>query len=143
MPTSVLLSIKPSFANAILEGTKTFELRRTVFRNRTVRKIVMYASSPVSLVVGEFIVDGILAFEPKELWALTAKGAGVDQAFFDDYFRGREIGFALKVHHPRRYAKPLRLQEHFGLSRPPQSFCYLAQNFMPNNLASYTPENKI
>jgi predicted transcriptional regulator len=126
MRTSVLLSIKPRFADAILEGTKTFELRRAVFRSPAVRKIVIYASSPVSLVVGEFKIDGILALEPKKLWAMTAKGACVDQEFFDEYFRGREIGFALKVYSPRRYGKPLRLEELFGLSRPPQSFCYLA-----------------
>jgi len=125
MRTSVLLSIKPRFANAILEGEKTFEFRRTVFRSPTVHKIVIYASSPVSCVIGEFMIADILALEPKKLWAVTAKGAGVDREFFDDYFRGREIGFALKVHRPRRYPKPLKLDEHFGLSRPPQSFCYL------------------
>ena len=125
MRTKVLFSIKPKFADAILEGTKTFELRRVVFRSPTVRKIVIYASNPVGLVIGEFMVDGILAFEPEKLWALTGKGAGVDQELFFDYFRGCEIGFALKVHRPKRYAKPLRLGKHFGLCRPPQSFCYL------------------
>ena len=126
MRTSVLLSIKPRFANAILEGTKTFELRRAVFRSTAVRKVVIYASSPVRLVIGEFTMGGILALDPKELWAITAKGACVDQEFFDEYFRGREIGFALKIYRPKRYGKPLRLAEHFGLARPPQSFCYLA-----------------
>jgi predicted transcriptional regulator len=125
MPTSVLLSIKPRFANAILEGTKTFEFRRTVFRSLTVRKVVIYASSPVCRVIGEFMIDGILALELKKLWEETAKGAGINREFFYDYFRGREIGFALRVQRPRRYAKPFRLKEHFGLLRPPQSFCYL------------------
>jgi predicted transcriptional regulator len=125
MRTSVLLSIKPRFADAILEGTKTFEFRRAIFRSQEVRKIVIYASCPVKLVLGEFEADAILALEPKELWRLTAKGAGVDQKFFDAYFRGRKMGFALRVHCPRRYPKPLRLDEHFGLLRPPQSFCYL------------------
>ena len=125
MRTRVLLSIRPRFAYAILEGTKTFELRRAVFRSSSVRKIVIYASSPVSLVIGEFTIDGILALEPNRLWAATASGVGIDQEFFDNYFSGREIGFAIKVRRPRRYAKPLRLEEHFGLSRPPQSLCYL------------------
>jgi predicted transcriptional regulator len=117
MRTSVLLSIKPRFADAILEGTKTFEFRRSIFRDLEVRKILIYASSPVSLVIGEFVVDGILALEPKVLWQFTAKGAGIDRQFFDDYFRGRKIGFALKVHCPKRYAKPLRLEKDFGILR--------------------------
>lgn len=125
MPTRVLLSIKPGFANAILEGTKTFEFRRAVFRRPTVHKVIIYSSSPVSRVVGEFLIESILELELKKLWALTARGAGIERDFFNDYFRGRKTGFALKVHSPRRYAKPLKLREHFGLSRPPQSFCYL------------------
>lgn len=125
MPTRVLLSIKPKFANAILEGTKTFELRRAVFRNPAVRKIVIYASSPVSRVIGEFMIAGVLALEPERLWEAAGEGAGVDRKFFDDYFRGCKVGFALEVRRPRRYAKPLGLKEHFGFSQPPQSFRYL------------------
>jgi predicted transcriptional regulator len=126
MPTSVLLSIKPRFANAILEGTKIFEFRRAIFRSSTVHRVIIYASSPVSCVIGEFMIDGILALEPKALWEITARGAGVNRKLFDDYFRGREIGYALKVRCPQRYAKHLTLGEHFGLRRPPQSFRYLA-----------------
>jgi len=125
MPTSVLLSIRPKFADAILEGTKTFELRRALFRSPAVRRIVIYASSPISRVVGEFSLDGILELEPKKLWAVTCKGAGVDRESFDNYFRGCERGFALRIARPRRYARPLSLGDHCGLSRPPQSFCYL------------------
>lgn len=125
MPTSVLLSIKPEFANAILDGAKTFELRRKVFRNEGVRRIVIYASSPTCRVVGEFVVEDILAHEPERLWSLISDGAGVGRAFFDEYFRGRSIGFALKVGNPRRWSRPRILEEYCGLERPPQSFCYL------------------
>ncbi len=126
MPTRVLLSIRPQFANAILEGTKLFELRRKIFRDNDVRRVVIYASSPVCRVVGEFSIDAVLALEPTKLWFHTSRGAGVDRKFFDDYFRGRTIGFAIKVTNPKRYAKPRRLEEQYGITRPPQSFCYLA-----------------
>jgi predicted transcriptional regulator len=86
---------------------------------------VIYASSPVRRVLGEFSIDSVLEHEPDELWFLTAQGAGVDREFFDDYFRGRAVGFAVKVGKPRRYARPRRLLEHYGIARPPQSFCYL------------------
>lgn len=125
MQTKVLLSIKPRFADAILDGTKIFEFRRTVFRNAAVRRIVIYASRPVCLVIGEFQIEKVFALEPKNLWKVTADGGGIDQEFFDAYFRGCKVGFALKVRRPKRYTNPLPLTEHYGIQRPPQSFCYL------------------
>jgi len=126
MPTSVLLSIRPQYAAAILDGTKKYEFRRTRFRNPDANRVVLYASSPVCRVVGEFEVDYILALEPDKLWTATADGAGIDREAFEDYFRDLDRGFALKVKHPRRYGDPLRLDVHFGLARPPQSFQYIS-----------------
>jgi predicted transcriptional regulator len=125
MQTSVLLSIKPKFANAILDGEKTFELRRKIFRDGAVTRIVLYASSPVQRVVGEFQIKSVLEEEPGELWKLTAGRTGVERNFFDEYFGAREIGYAVEVSSPKRYDNPKPLQEYCGLSRPPQSFCYL------------------
>ena len=50
----VILSIKPEFANKIFNGTKKFEFRRTLFKKKEVKKIVVYASAPISKVIGEF-----------------------------------------------------------------------------------------
>jgi predicted transcriptional regulator len=126
MQISVLLSVKPRFAQAILDGTKKFEFRRALFRKRGVRKIVLYASTPVQKVVGEFVLDDVLTMEPSALWAVTGEDAGIDRPYFDSYFAGRAEAHALKVTRPRRYEAPLDLREHFGIDRPPQSFCYLA-----------------
>jgi predicted transcriptional regulator len=125
MPTSALLSIKPVYAEAILDGRKTYELRRRLFARDDVERIVVYASSPVQRVVGEFMVDEILALEPRQLWSVTSKGAAVQREFFDAYFKGRQLGFAVKVGTARRYGRPRTLKEYCGLARPPQSFCYL------------------
>lgn len=121
----VLLSIKPEFANAILAGDKRFEFRRAVFRAEGVRRVVIYASSPIQRVVGEFLVDDILEMKLDALWATTAKYAGIQHEYFQKYFAGRETGFALGIRQPRRYRRALTLSDHCGLERPPQSFCYL------------------
>ena len=68
MPTRVLLSVKPQFAEAILAGKKTFEFRRAVFRRENVRTVVLYASSPTRKVVGEFIIDEVLSLHLDALW---------------------------------------------------------------------------
>jgi len=125
MPTTALFSIKPEYAEAILDGRKTYELRRRLFAREDVERIVVYASSPVQRVVGEFTVEKILALEPRKLWSATSKGAAVHRDFFDAYFEGRELGFAVKVGKTRRYGRPKTLTEYCGLARPPQSFCYL------------------
>lgn len=122
---SVLLSVKPRFANAILDGEKCFEFRRALFRNRDVRRVVIYASSPVQRVIGEFEIDDILTMEPDELWEVTCSGSGIEKEYFDKYFAGRDTAHALKVSQPRRYREPLELQSHFAIDRPPQSFCYI------------------
>jgi predicted transcriptional regulator len=123
--TCVLLSVKPEYAQAILDGTKTFEFRRTIFRREHVTRVVLYASHPVSKVVGEFTIAGVLTMSPSRLWKATVGRGGVKRAFFDEYFAGKDEGHALEVASVLEYPQPLDLREHFGLARPPQSFCYL------------------
>ena len=65
MPTRVLLSVKPRFAEAILAGEKTFEFRRAVFRRQDIETVVLYASSPTCKVVGEFTIDKVLSLAPR------------------------------------------------------------------------------
>ena len=125
MPTRVLLSLKPQFADAILAGEKIFEFRRSLFRRPDVRIIVLYASSPTCKVVGEFVLDGILTLELEDLWRETHPGGWIDRCYFDRYFQGRTTGHALKVRRVRRYRAPLCLRNDLGLTHAPQSFCYL------------------
>lgn len=125
MPTSALFSIRPEFAEAILEGRKTYEFRRRLFARDDVTRILVYASSPVQRVVGEFSVEEILVMEPRKLWTTTSRGAAVVRKFFDLYFKGRQVGYAVKVGRVRRYRRPMTLKKSCGLERPPQSFCYL------------------
>lgn len=125
MPTRVLLSVKPQFAEAILAGDKKFEFRRLLFKREDVRTIVLYASSPTCKVVGEFTIDKILTLALDALWETTCDGGAIDRSYFDRYFVGRETGHALKVKRTRRYRSPLCLRRDFGISHPPQSFCYL------------------
>jgi predicted transcriptional regulator len=125
MPTRVLLSLKPKFAEAILAGEKTFEFRRALFRRQEIRTVVLYASSPTRKVVGEFTIDGVLSLGLDALWGATQKGGAIERGYFDQYFQGRITGHALKVKTARRYRSPLCLRADFGIHHPPQSFCYL------------------
>lgn len=122
----VLLSIKPEFAEKIFEGTKKFEFRRSVFKNKNVKTVVVYASSPVQRVIGEFEIDTILNDDLHQLWNTTKDYSGISENFFFDYFQNKEKGYAIKIKKTKKYKKALCLKENFNAT-PPQSFMYLRE----------------
>lgn len=121
----VLLSIKPEYAEKILNGTKRFEYRKALPRNTAVHTVVIYATMPVGKVVGEFEIGGVLCERPDDLWQRTKDASGITREFFDVYFDGREHASAIAVKRPKRYRTPKRLEDVSGSSIPPQSFQYL------------------
>lgn len=125
MNNCLLLSIKPRFAHAILDGTKRFEFRRALFRRKGVERVIIYSSSPEQKVVGEFLIERVLSFAPNTLWRQTRAHAGIDKGYFDRYFAGRSQAYAIKIRNPKRYREPLDLKKDFGVARAPQSFCYV------------------
>lgn len=125
MSTSVLLSIKPEFVEKIFSGLKKYEFRRVIFKSRNVSRIVVYASSPVQRVVGEFSVGDVIELGKQRLWRKTREHAGIDKPYFDSYFSGSEKAFAIKIERPHRYTTPFPLKALSHSLRPPQSFVYL------------------
>ena len=126
METSVLLSVKPEFADKIFCGLKRYEFRKVLFKNRNVKKIVVYASAPIRKVIGEFEIEEILELEKEYLWERTKEYSGIPKTYFDHYFQGRDIGYAIKIRRPKLYETPLDLKQSFNIKYPPQSFMYLA-----------------
>lgn len=119
----VLLSIKPEFANKIFSGTKKYEFRKSIFK-RDVDKIVVYASSPVQRVIGEFTIADIICEDTETLWQKTKKHSGITKDFYDEYFANKEMAFAIQVGIITLYSSPRMLAD-FGINFAPQSFAYL------------------
>lgn len=119
----VVLSIKPEFAYKIFDGTKKFEFRKSIFKNDSIKKIIVYASSPVQQVIGEFEIDTILNHDLDTLWEMTQEHSGISEEFYYQYFADKEMGFAIAVKKPKKYKKPKCLRSDFNLL-PPQSFAY-------------------
>jgi len=120
----ILLSIKPQFALKIFDGTKKFEFRKNIFKNSNINTVVVYASSPMQKVIGEFTIDEIMEEEPETLWEMKKKHSGITKDFFDEYFYNRNRAFAIKVKDITRYKEPKDLID-FDLNFAPQSFVYL------------------
>ncbi|MCC3372228.1 ASCH domain-containing protein [Cohnella sp. REN36] len=121
---NVLLSIKPEFIDLIVSGEKQYEFRRTIFKRKDVSTIIVYATTPVSRVVGEFEVDYILCKDVNSLWEETKSFAGVDEDFFFNYFNNKEMGYAIKIKNYNQYPEHKKLIDIYQ-SPPPQSFAYI------------------
>ena len=120
---TILLSIKPEFAEKIFSGSKLYEFRRIIFK-RAVTTVVVYVTAPVGMVLGEFTVEKVLHEEVERLWDQTSSHAGIERDFFLSYFAEKEKGYAIKIGEVTRYQKPLPLRATYGVGAP-QSFLYL------------------
>ncbi|HEU4472989.1 MAG TPA: hypothetical protein VFR58_17970, partial [Flavisolibacter sp.] len=113
----------PEFAEKIFDGTKQFEFRRTIFK-KNVKTVIVYASSPIKKVIGEFEIDTIIQENISCLWERTKRHAGIDKTYFLKYFNKKQTGYAIKIKAVRKYIKPKCLKQDFSVN-PPQSFQYM------------------
>ena len=119
MADGVLMSIRPQFAEAILDGRKTVELRRRRPSFAEGTTVLIYSSAPDRHVLGSFVAGAILAAAPSELWGRVNERTGISRDVFDEYFAGCDYAYAIEILNPKRInATRLRI-------RPPQSYLFL------------------
>lgn len=122
-PVVVLLSIKPHYANAILDGRKKVEFRKRKF-GRAVSHVVIYATAPMQRIVGWFEVGPLHELSPERLWRRFSTIGGISRDDFRAYYAGVPSGVAIAVTAVQRLRKPLALKR-ISSSPPPQSYSYL------------------
>lgn len=121
---NVLLSVKPQFAIDIFNGFKKYEYRKTIFTRQDIKKVIVYASSPMKSLIGEFEIDEIIHADIDTLWIQTKSGAGTTEESFFEYFNNKSKGYAIKIKKQKKYENPLPLNS-LMIFTPPQSFRYL------------------
>lgn len=122
---TVLLSIKPEFAEKIFDGTKKYEFRKSIFKNTDVKTVVVYASSPVQKVIGEFTIADILNDDVEVIWNETCRDSGITHDFYLSYFSNKEKAYAIKIGKTTRYRQARNLSD-YNINFAPQSFAYLS-----------------
>lgn len=122
----ILLSIKPEYAEKILNGTKKFEFRRRVHAHPGVTSVVIYATMPVGRVVGEFSIERIHSAAPTAIWNRTRNHSGITRNFYRSYFSGRKIAHAIEIRDTQRYEEPQPLHKYLPSGVAPQSYAYIS-----------------
>jgi predicted transcriptional regulator len=90
-----IISIHPTYADAILAGKKTIELRRRIPELPSGTRLWIYATRPTGAVVGVATIQEVTRAHPATIWKRHRNGAGVDHASFKAYFNGAEKAVAI------------------------------------------------
>lgn len=120
---TILLPIKPEYANKIIEQKKLYEYRKNICK-RKIDKIVIYSTSPVKRVVAEVEVKSVLSNTPNKLWKETKQYSGISKAKYMKYFKNKKVAFAYELGKIIIYKQPKMLED-IGINYYPQSYIYL------------------
>ena len=123
---NVLLSIKPKYAEEIMNGNKRYEFRRSIFRCREdIELVYIYSTSPVKKIVGVFTIETIIEDHPRNLWEKFKEFSGIGAEEFFSYFGGYKKGFAIGIGNVEVFEEPIDPRIAITDFTPPQSFCYI------------------
>ena len=124
---ALVLSLKPRFAEAILSGAKTVEVRRVMPRITVPTLALLYASGATRALVGTCVVRSVARHPTDELWQLHGARTALSRTELDAYLAGCDSGVALLLERPEPLAAPVplhTLRQAHGF-RPPQSLAYV------------------
>ena len=122
---NVLLSIKPKYVEAIINGQKTYAFRKVIFKKNQVNIVYIYSTSPIKKIVGAFRIGDIIEDRPEDLWKRLNGVSGMDKQDFFNYFENTERGFAIEIKNVEKFEDPLDPTEAIPNFVPPQSFRYI------------------
>lgn len=123
---ALLISIRPRFARAILDGAKTVELRRTRPALNSGASVLLYASTPIKAVVGYADIIEVIEAHPSLFWSEHRDATAISGLDFDRYFEGSDIAVGLRLHRVVKAPSPIPLRSLRRLGiEPPQSWRYL------------------
>jgi len=126
----IFVSIHPQYAEKILDGLKTIELRRRFpTLNGFTGRLLIYSTTPIKSVIGFAEIEDVHYLPIKELWAEYSKSAYISKSDFLEYFSGLTEGYAIELKNPQRFTEPLSidyLKQNYGMIAP-QSYRYLSE----------------
>lgn len=127
MTRSLLLSVRPRFAQALLAGTKTVEIRRRFPDVPAGMMVVVYSSSPEKAVIGTMQAKALVRSTAIAIWRDYSEAIALEESELTDYLDGASECSVLELSHPQLWPSPVSLNELRRVLHlePAQSFRYL------------------
>ena len=140
---TALLSVRPRFAEALLDGSKTVEIRRRRAHIASGSVCLVYASSPVRALVGAIRVKTTDTDTPDALWRRWGDTTGLRRDEYETYLVGSSHPCAIVVGAATRFAGPVTLRELRRRQKAfvtPQSYRFLKKGEMSSLLNGYADQ---
>jgi predicted transcriptional regulator len=124
---TLLLSVRPEFAEGLINGTKTAEVRRRFSLDVVGSTAIIYASTPTRAVIGEIRIGEAVEVQREKLWEKYGQRLKIAEVDLEDYLDETETPVILEATEPERWGRPVtlaELRESTGVE-PPQSYRFL------------------
>ena len=124
----MLMSIHPQYAEDILRGGKTVELRKQDTTAPIGTTIFLYSTAPVMAIEGTAVLAGKTVADLLTLWSHLSQLTGVSDSEFFKYFEGKTVGYGMHVTQPKHFDYPVPLdylKMHGVIEHPPRNWIYL------------------
>lgn len=130
---NIMIAIRREHTENIHRGIKKYELRLTFptkLLHRIIEEVAITYPEPIQCYMyepkiggGRGAVVGYFTLDRVDKVSSWQSDYGVTAAFMDEYARGKQL-YAWRITYNAFYATPRPLSD-FGLTRPPQSWCYI------------------
>lgn len=121
---NLIMSIRPKYAQAIIDGKQQYEYRKRLPKRTDIDKLYVYASKPIKAIIAYFTIESVISDNPQKVWELTKKDGGITKEQFNDYFKGRDIAHAIKIEDVTELVTPLDPKAIIKDFTAPQNFIY-------------------
>jgi predicted transcriptional regulator len=118
----VLMSIKPQYVKAIIDGSKRIEFRKRKFA-REIKYILVYETSPSKTIVGYIEIKNIEIWPPDVMWKKYSKIGIITEEDYFSYYGSSEIAIGILIDKFTSFTNPINIEK--IKITPPQSFRYI------------------
>ena len=141
MEQILILSIKPKYADKILNGSKTIELRKSL--PKKVGKgspLLIYVTTPKKSIQAICEIDDIVDSTPNELWEIVKEKAGISKKEYNSYYSTNKRASAIFLRNVEPFEIPISLSQirsKFPNFSPPQTFKYISLMDIQESILEY------
>jgi len=122
---ALVMSIRPQYAERLLTGKKSVEIRKSFAGHWQGQRVTLYASAPAKRLVGEARIERVFTGAPDQVWEMYGEGIGCARGEFDQYAGAARKISAVVMCDVRPYHRPLSISDASDLVaenlRPPQT----------------------